>query len=145
MGENWFSKSNETIIPGNPDRIKAKWDPLQYLNLAQYLKVFNEYPRGFNPRVHGPYCPWRHYEKRDLHFGDVKLAEIPAWIARRDKTPMGIYQGGIRTFWKFYRAYLDNKKPNLIWYTQIFVVASLINFVFFAMPDRKQYKWAKYH
>ncbi|CAF4237041.1 unnamed protein product, partial [Rotaria magnacalcarata] len=47
MGENWFSKSNETIIPGNPDRIKAKWDPLQYLNLAQYLKVFNEYPRGF--------------------------------------------------------------------------------------------------
>ena len=93
----------------------------------------------------------------DLHFGDVKLAEIPAWIARRDKTPMGVYQGGIRSksttfflipnqilsffhqaFWKFYRAYLDNKKPNLIWYTQIFVVASLINFVFFAIPDRSE-------
>ncbi len=41
-------------------------------------------------------------------------------------------------FWKFYRAYLDNKKPNLIWYTQIFVVASLINFVFFAIPDRSK-------
>ncbi|CAF4762534.1 unnamed protein product, partial [Rotaria magnacalcarata] len=50
------------------------------------------------------------FHQGDLHFGDVKLAEIPAWIARRDKTPMGIYQGGIRTFWKFYRAYLDNKK-----------------------------------
>ncbi|CAF4204733.1 unnamed protein product, partial [Adineta steineri] len=130
------SKTNETIIPGNPDRIKAKWDPLQYLNLAQYLKVFNEYPRDFNARVHGPYCPWRYYGKRDLHFGDVKVGDIPAWIARRDKTPMGIYQGGIRTFWKFYRAYLDNKRPNLIWYTQIFVVASLFNFVFFAIPDR---------
>jgi hypothetical protein len=33
----------------------------------------------------------------DLHFGDVKLADVPAWIARRDKTPMGIYQGGIRS------------------------------------------------
>jgi hypothetical protein len=41
-------------------------------------------------------------------------------------------------FWKFYRAYLDNKKPNLIWYTQIFVVASLINFIFFAIPDRSK-------
>jgi hypothetical protein len=27
----------------------------------------------------------------------VKLADVPAWIARRDKTPMGIYQGGIRS------------------------------------------------
>jgi hypothetical protein len=35
--------------------------------------------------------------KGDLSFGDVKLADIPAWIARRDKTPMGIYQGGIRS------------------------------------------------
>lgn len=116
----------------------------------------------------------------DLHFGDVKLADVPAWIARRDKTPMGVYQGGIRSklepdrgfltccvslslaFWKFYRAYLDNKKPNLIWYTQIFMVASLLNFVFLAIPDRSKahflrlaaidvhsflehYKWAKYH
>ena len=70
---------------------------------------------------------------------------------------MGIYQGGIRSkfnryerrnrtnqlifflaFWKFYRAYLDNKKPNLIWYTQIFMVASLFNFVFYAIPDRSK-------
>jgi len=29
--------------------------------------------------------------------GDVKLADIPAWIARRDKTAMGVYQGGIRS------------------------------------------------
>ncbi len=87
---------------------------------------------------------------------EVKIADIPAWIARRDKTPMGVYQGGIRSkwkiilfhkksknfhplaFWKFYRAYLDNKKPNLIWYTQVFVLASLINFVFFAIPDRSK-------
>lgn len=33
----------------------------------------------------------------DVHFSDVKLADVPAWIARRDKTPMGIYQGGIRS------------------------------------------------
>jgi len=66
MSDTWYSKTNETIIPGNPDRIKAWWDPLQYLNVAKYLKVFNEYPRDFNPRVHGPYCPWRYYGKREL-------------------------------------------------------------------------------
>ncbi len=33
----------------------------------------------------------------DLHLGEVKLSDLPAWIARRDKTPMGIYQGGIRS------------------------------------------------
>jgi hypothetical protein len=33
----------------------------------------------------------------DLHFGDVKLADVPAWIARRDKTPMGVYQGAVRS------------------------------------------------
>jgi len=115
--------------------------------------------------------------------GDVKIADLPAWIARRDKTPMGFYQGGVRSklkiiffitkrtlknfnlaFWKFYRAYLDNKKPNLIWYAQIIVAASLFNFIFFAIPDRsmfvliksfyflsffllylEHYKWAKYH
>ena len=113
MADTWYSKTNETIIPGNPDRIKAWWDPLQYLNVAKYLKVFNEYPKDFNPRVHGPYCPWRYYGKRrffrllllnpsslfsgDLHLGDVKLAEVPAWIARRDKTPMGVYQGSVRS------------------------------------------------
>jgi len=115
MGDTWYSKTNETIIPGNPDRIKAWWDPLQYLNVAKYFKVFNEYPKDFNPRVHGAYCPWRYYGKRlfylsivfsilililflgDLSLGDVKLADIPAWVARRDKTPLGIYQGGIRS------------------------------------------------
>ena len=174
MAGTWYSKTNETIIPGNPDRIKAKWDPLQYLNLAKYLKVFNEYPPGFNPRVHGVYCPWRYYGKRmfnktknliviflcsgDLQIADVKLLDLPAWIARRDKTPMGIYQAGVRSklkmislkatknkmkifnlaFWKFYRSYMDNKKPNLIWLAQIFVAASLFNFVFFAIPDRSK-------
>lgn len=33
----------------------------------------------------------------DLHLGDVKLADVPAWIARRDKTPMGVYQGSVRS------------------------------------------------
>jgi hypothetical protein len=36
----------------------------------------------------------------DLSFGEVKLADVPAWIARRDKTPMGIYQGGVRSKFK---------------------------------------------
>jgi hypothetical protein len=37
----------------------------------------------------------------------VKIADIPAWIARRDKTPMGIYQGGIRS--KFKKNFFNKK------------------------------------
>lgn len=76
MSNNWYSNTNETIIPGNPDRIKAKWDPLQYLNLAQYFKTFNEYPRNFNPRVHGPYCPWRYYGKRIYQMKIIQIFSI---------------------------------------------------------------------
>jgi hypothetical protein len=70
MADGWLSKTNETVLPGNPDRIRAKWDPLQYLNLAKYLKPFNEYPKDFNPRVHGAYCPWRYYGKRTCSNAD---------------------------------------------------------------------------
>ena len=73
MADGWYSKTNETIIPGNPDRIKASWDPLQYLNVAKYFRVFNEYPRDFNPRVHGAYCPWRYYGKRQCREQPVFL------------------------------------------------------------------------
>ena len=81
MSDAWFSKTNETIIPGNPDRIKASWDPLQYLNLAKYFKAFNEYPKGFNPRVHGAYCPWRYYGKRQCL--SVELPSSSVRFSRR--------------------------------------------------------------
>jgi hypothetical protein len=82
MGDTWYSKTNETIIPGNPDRIKAWWDPLQYLNVARYLKVFNEYPRDFNTRVHGPYCPWRYYGKRTLNKRNPSSSSYFSFISR---------------------------------------------------------------
>ncbi len=42
----------------------------------------------------------------------MKLADVPAWIARRDKTPMGIYQGGIRS--KFNKYERRNKNSQCV-------------------------------
>ena len=36
----------------------------------------------------------------DLRFSDVKLADIPARIARRNKTPTRFYQGGVRSMFQ---------------------------------------------
>ncbi|CAF0926088.1 unnamed protein product [Didymodactylos carnosus] len=154
----WYRKDNPDVIPGNPERI-GKWDPLQYLDLTKYLKPFNEYPKDFNPRVHGAYLPYMYYGKRqfvtfllfdssasfcfllvivDTSFSQLKLKEIPEWFARRNKTPSGAYQLGIRAFWRWHRAYGDCKKPNLIWVIQPFILFSLINFFTIAIPERKR-------
>jgi hypothetical protein len=114
MGDTWYSKTNETIIPGNPDRIKAWWDPLQYLNLAKYLKVFNEYPRDFNPRVHGPYCPWRYYGKREFHIKKnefyLLLYDFKA-IFTSVKSKSLIFQHGLHVVikhqWEFIKAVFE--------------------------------------
>jgi len=140
----WYRKDNPDVVPGNPERI-GKWDPIQYLDITKYLKPFNEYPKDFNPRVHGAYLPYMYYGKAETPFSQLKIKEIPGWFTRRNKTPMDAYQLGLRTFWRWYRAYGDCKKPNLIWVIQPFILFSLINFFTTAIPERKHHKWAKYH
>ncbi|CDW54252.1 WRW domain containing protein [Trichuris trichiura] len=43
-------------------------------------------PKEYNKKIHGVYCPWRYYGKKDINFFDVKLGDLPAWYARRDKS-----------------------------------------------------------
>jgi len=42
-------------------------------------------PKEFNQKIHGYYKPWHFYGKPDTPFGDLKLTEIPGWLARREK------------------------------------------------------------
>ncbi|CAF1388099.1 unnamed protein product [Didymodactylos carnosus] len=92
----WYRKDNPDVIPGNPERI-GKWDPIQYLDVTKYLKPFNEYPKDFNPRVHGAYLPYMYYGKAETPFSQLKIKEIPGWFSRRNKTPMDAYQLGLRS------------------------------------------------
>ena len=75
----------------------------------------------YNPKVHGPYCHWRYYGPRkyytigvymkpsefsgDTRLFDVKIAELGAWIARRDKTPRAIYKEFMRNVWRVHNKY----------------------------------------
>ncbi|KAI1708388.1 thymidylate kinase domain-containing protein [Ditylenchus destructor] len=62
------------------------------------------YPPEYNEKVHGPYCHWRYYGKPDTPLMDVKIADLPAWIARREKTPIAAWNQASRQFmWIKYR------------------------------------------
>ncbi len=65
-------------------------------------------PREYNFKVHGPYVPYRYYGQStfapplycaslcpcsvDTPFKDVKLGDMPAWLARRQKNPVALAQ-----------------------------------------------------
>ncbi|KAE9549604.1 hypothetical protein FO519_007178 [Halicephalobus sp. NKZ332] len=59
----------------------------------------------YNPKVHGPYCHWRYYGPRDARLFDVKIAELGAWIARREKTPRAVYKEFMRNVWRVHNKY----------------------------------------
>ncbi|KAI1706946.1 mitochondrial f1F0-ATP synthase, subunit f domain-containing protein [Ditylenchus destructor] len=62
------------------------------------------YPPEYNEKVHGPYCHWRYYGKPDTPLMDVKIADLPAWIGRREKTPIAAWNQASRQFmWIKYR------------------------------------------
>merc|ERR1712018_302594 len=43
-----------------------------------------ELPKEYNPKVHGPYDPSVYYGPKDKALGNVKLTELPGWLARRN-------------------------------------------------------------
>ncbi|GBP34961.1 Putative ATP synthase subunit f, mitochondrial [Eumeta japonica] len=49
--------------------------------------AFGDYPKEYNPAVHGPYDPARYYGKPDVPFSQLKLSEIGSWFSRRNKSP----------------------------------------------------------
>ena len=63
--------------------------------LAKISCIFPEYildskmfglgqlPPGYDKAVHGPYDPAVFYGKKDLPLSQVKVYQLPAWLARR--------------------------------------------------------------
>jgi len=63
--------------------------------------VWGEYPAFYKPEVHGPYHPARYYGPKDTKFTEVKLADLGAWLARRDKSPNAMIQAVSRAHWRW--------------------------------------------
>jgi len=65
-----------------------------------------ELPKEYNPKVHGPYDPATYYGPKDKAFGEVKLGELPGWLARRNKTPSGVARAIGRAYWRWNHKYM---------------------------------------
>ncbi|VDK83909.1 unnamed protein product [Litomosoides sigmodontis] len=70
--------------------------------------------KGYNARVHGPYCPWRYYGvAKDTKLMDVKLCDLRSWLSRRDKSVGGIVNAVVKSFYRFEHYYFDHYLINL--------------------------------
>ncbi|KAI6171698.1 Striatin-interacting protein 2 [Aphelenchoides besseyi] len=63
------------------------------------------FDKRWNPKVHGPYCHWRYYGKPDTKLMNVKVAELPAWIGRREKTIGAFYNEFMRQIWRVHNKF----------------------------------------
>ncbi|VDL81213.1 unnamed protein product [Nippostrongylus brasiliensis] len=75
-----------------------------------YNRILNKteiglFDKRWNKNIHGPYCHHRYYGKLDTKLMNVKLADLPAWLARREKTPGAFYNEFMRNIWRVHHKY----------------------------------------
>lgn len=111
--------------------------------MADKLK-FGGYPAEYDPVRHGPYDPARFYGKPDTPFLDLKLGEIPSWIARRQKSPQSFTALCSRAFWRWQHKYVLPKKAGISSFFQVTVGCM---FLFYVMNYKKlrHHRTYKYH
>jgi F-type H+-transporting ATPase subunit f len=56
---------------------------LEKINLFKPLESLMDYPKEYNPRVHGPFNPATNYGKV-TPLGEVKIGDLGSWISKRD-------------------------------------------------------------
>lgn len=102
------------------------------------------YPKEYNARVHGPYVPWRHYGKPDTPFSQVRLIDLPLWLARRDKSAEGLLRGASRLAHKWHYKYTMPVKGSGAYVWQVIIPLSLITL--YASYERYEaVRQKKYH
>jgi F-type H+-transporting ATPase subunit f len=59
---------------------------LEKINLTKFFESSLDYPKEYNPRVHGPYNPATYYGPKTQAFSEVKLGEVGKWFGQREKS-----------------------------------------------------------
>merc|ERR1712122_153499 len=76
------------------------------LIIHQKMFGLGELPKEYNPKVHGPYDPSVYYGPNKA-LGNVKLTELPGWLARRNMySPTGMARAMSRTYWRWNFKYM---------------------------------------
>ena len=107
-------------------------------------KHIGMYPPEYNPKIHGPYDPSRFYGKPDTPFGEVKISELPGWLARRNKNPIAWGSAVGRAWWRWQDKWMFPKKAGMAGYFQI-VVGTMIFFYTINYGKTIKHRNYKYH
>jgi len=100
------------------------------MGIEDKMVAWGEYPAGYNAKVHGPYDPARFYGKADTALADVKLAELPSWLMRR-QIGLSPAAGAVsRAFWRWQHKYVQPKKVGIAPFLQIAVGSMIIFYCF---------------
>ncbi|XP_018323983.1 putative ATP synthase subunit f, mitochondrial [Agrilus planipennis] len=105
---------------------------------------FGDYPVEYDPKVHGPYDPARYYGKADTPLSQVKLGELSAWFARRNKSPQAIAGAISRAYWRWNHKYFLPKRNGIAPYFQV-ITASMIFFYVINYGKIRKHKNYRYH
>ncbi|XP_058060055.1 putative ATP synthase subunit f, mitochondrial [Anopheles bellator] len=106
--------------------------------------AIGDYPAEYNPKTHGPYDPARFYGKPDTPFGQVKVGEVGAWLARRDKNPRALAGVFSRAFWRWQHKYMQPKRTGIAPFFQV-VVGGMVFFYTINYGKLKHHRNYKYH
>ncbi|XP_011501622.1 PREDICTED: putative ATP synthase subunit f, mitochondrial [Ceratosolen solmsi marchali] len=74
---------------------------------------FGDYPKEYNPSVHGRYDPSVYYGPKDTAFGDVKLSDLGSWLSRRKYSPPAITAAISRAWWRWQMKYVQPKRTGM--------------------------------
>jgi len=103
-----------------------------------------ELPKEYNKAVHGPYDPAIFYGKKDIPLSQVKLYQLPAWLARRNPSPTAMARAVSRGYWRWNHKYVLPRNSGLTPALQ-FVVGWCGLFYVLNASKMMEHKNVKYH
>merc|ERR1711872_990792 len=104
-----------------------------------------ELPKEYNIKVHGPYDPAVYYGPKDTPLSQVKVGELPGWLARRNKSPVAMGRAVSRAYWRWCHKYWLPKRTGVAPMYQFFVGWSalfyVMNYQRYAHHRNHKYHW----
>merc|ERR1711874_867938 len=114
--------------------------------MGTLIKMFGmgELPKEYNKAIHGPYDPAVFYGKKDTPLSQTKLYQLPAWLARRNPSPVAMARCVSRAFWRWNHKYALPKYCGLTPALQV-VAGSMAFFYIINSGNIAHHKNQKYH
>ncbi|ELU08342.1 hypothetical protein CAPTEDRAFT_181814 [Capitella teleta] len=103
------------------------------------------FPAEYNPKVHGPYYPWKWYGAPDKAFRDVKVGELAQWLGRRNYHPFALTRAFGRGLAKWRYNWLSAKQPSMAGFLQVVIGFCVFSYAQFLPETRKSHRHYKYH